>query len=197
MSISRRQFLLSTTVTGAGLVLPNTFDRLFDHLEKTGEPLLEKPKRQVAILNAVDGYDGFQLNLGDPFEEPGPITLREYLSDYLCMDFDKYLEDIEGWEGGPVQVSLEDEVPWEDWIDAWGFTKSPHAKAYRLLENLDLGAEFESPDPVGEIQFIDGPCPGSDYFAAHAANAVSLSLLQQRLNQLDTGIQIKVAREMP
>jgi len=127
----------------------------------------------------------------------GPITLREYLSDYLCMDFDEYLEDIEGWEGGPVQVSLEDEVPWEDWIDAWGFTKSPHAKAYRLLENLDLGAEFESPDPAGEIQFIDGPCPGSDYFAVHAVGAVSLSLLQQRLNQLDTGIQIKVAREMP
>ena len=117
MAISRRQFLLSTTVTGAGLVLPNTFDRLFDHLEKTGEPLLEKPKRQVAILNAVDGYDGFQLNFGDPFEEPGPITLREYLSDYLCMDFDEYLEDIEGWEGGPVQVSLEDECSGQPIVD--------------------------------------------------------------------------------
>jgi len=113
MSISRRQFLLSTTVTGAGLVLPNTFDRLFDHLEKTGEPLLEKPKRQVAILNAVDGYDGFQLNLGDPFEDPGPITLREYLSDYVCMKFDEYLEEIKDWKEGPVQVSLEDKAPGE------------------------------------------------------------------------------------
>jgi len=195
MPISRRQFLLSTTVTGAGLILPNTFERLFDHLEETGEPLLEKPKKQIAILNAVDDFDGFQLNLGDPFEEPGPVTLREYISDYLCMDFDEYLEDIQYGKEGPVQVNLEEEVPWYDWIDDWGYKKSPRAKAYRLLENLDLGAEFESPDPLGEIQFIDGPSPGSDYFAVHAVDAVSLSLLQQRLNQLDTGIQIKVVRE--
>jgi hypothetical protein len=35
LSISRWQFLLSTTVTGAGLILPSTFGRLFDYFEKT------------------------------------------------------------------------------------------------------------------------------------------------------------------
>ena len=41
MSVTRREFLLGT---GAGLLLPKTYDFFADFLAKNGEPFLEKPK---------------------------------------------------------------------------------------------------------------------------------------------------------
>ena len=43
-----------------------------------------------------------------------------------------------------------------------------------------------------EIQFIGGSCPGNDYLRAHAPGQLDLSLLQKRLNDLDTGIRISI-----
>ena len=71
-------------------------------------------------------------------------------------------------------------------------TDSPNAKAYRLLKEYDLGPDFNSPDAVGEIVFADCPFPGSDYLGVQAKDLVSLSLLQERLNQLNTGIHVQM-----
>ena len=45
-------------------------------------------------------------------------------------------------------------------------------------------------DQVGGLIFYDGPMPGSDYLAVHAECGVTLSLLQHRLNELNTGIRL-------
>ena len=98
------------------------------------------------------------------------------------MDFREEDEDID----------LDVQMDWWDVIDTWAYIDSPNAKAYRLLESLDLGPGLIGKDAIGEIQFIDGACPGSDYVGCHAPSAVDLSLLQRRLNELKTGIRISV-----
>jgi hypothetical protein len=75
-------------------------------------------------------------------------------------------------------------------VDTWSYIDSPNAKAYRLLEDLDLGPDLVGKDAVGEIRFIDGACPGSDYLGVEAPCMVDVSLLQKRLNELRTGISI-------
>ena len=62
-----------------------------------------------------------------------------------------------------------------------------------MLEGLDLGSDLEGEKAVGETRFIDGPMPGNDYLGVEAADQVSVSLLQKRLNELNTGIRIVMA----
>jgi (p)ppGpp synthase/HD superfamily hydrolase len=46
---------------------------------------------------------------------------------------------------------------------------------------------------VGELEFMDGPHPGSNYLGVHARDDLSISLLQHRLNVLGTGIAVEVS----
>ena len=76
MSVSRRQFILGTA---AGLILPSYYDKIFTYFENTGEALIEVPKKVGIELIAIDWTgDGYDLNLGDPHQEPPEMTLREY-----------------------------------------------------------------------------------------------------------------------
>ena len=185
MSISRRQFVLGTA---AGLILPSFYDRAFSYFENTGEALLEAPREpQIELIADFDLGNEYELNLGDPYQEPPEMTVREYVRRYF-VDEQEYLNWID-----------EDDVDWDrkmgfwDIIDTWARTDSPNARAYRLLENLDLGPELCGENAVGEINFIDGDRPGSDYLGAHAPGQLDLALLQKRLNDLDTGIRILMA----
>ena len=70
---------------------------------------------------------------------------------------------------------------------------SPNALAFKLLEDLDIGPKLAGPgDEVGGLEFIDGDAPGHDYLGVHADDALSISLLQHRLNELDTGIAVEL-----
>ena len=187
MLSTRRQFILGTA---AGLILPSYYDKVFTFFENTGEAYLELPEQADNHLYAVTGRgEGFQLNLGDPCEEPPQLTYREYAR--TCVNDDgEYLEELieEGFD-------LDAEMYFYDYIDNWAYQHSPNAKACRLLENLDLGPNFESEHAVGQLQFYDCPSICSDYLGVHAEDEVSLSLLQKRLNELNTGIRITVTQE--
>ena len=78
------------------------------------------------------------------------------------------------------------------WFDTWARTESPNAIAYRYLDRLNLGSQLDGEKAIGGIRLIDGPMPGNDYLGAEAEDAVSVSLLQQRLNELDTGVRIEL-----
>ena len=184
MSITRRQFILGT---GAGLILPAYYDKVFTFFENHGEPLIEVPRRATIDLFAVDrgaGY-GYQLNVGDPWAEPPAMTIREYANRYYEGE-EHYREDCCDGE----EVDFDDFIDPEFVVDCWARTDSPNAQAFYLLEDLDLGPDLDGADAVGAIRFIDGPMPGSDYTGVEAADQVSLSLLQKRLNEMNTGIQI-------
>jgi hypothetical protein len=188
MSISRRQFILGT---GAGLILPSYHDKVFTFFENHGEPLIEVPKAFDKNLYAVDWGSGIiEFHLGEVAEEsPGPMTLREYAEQYFGGEqdyLDTYCEVRE-------EVDF-DEIAYESMVETtWEHRGSPMAEAYRLLENLDLGPDFESENAVGQLDFVDCPNPCSSYRGVQTEDPVSVSLLQKRLNDLNTGIRVSMA----
>ncbi len=155
--------------------------------ENHGEALIEVPKTTEIELIAVDrGGDGLELNWGDPWEGPPKMTVREFARRY-CGGEEAYRID---WCWEEEEVDFDAQMDWWDVVDCWARVDSPNAKAYRLLENLNLGPDLVGKDAVGEIRFIDGPCPGNDYLGVEAPSLVDVSLLQKRLNDLDTGIRL-------
>lgn len=182
MSITRRQFLLSTAGAAAGFILPSYYSRALAFIDQFGEPMLESPKLvREELIVCTDRCN--ELNLGDPYCEPPSMTWREYAQKYL----DGSLDDLEeGWEITGSQV--DEEAPWDVVVDSWIRTESPNAKAYRLLDSLDLGPGLTGPDAVGDLVFTDGACPGNDYLGVAADDDITISLLQQRLTDLGTGI---------
>jgi hypothetical protein len=184
--ISRRQFLLGT---GAGLIFPSFFERALAYWENHGEALLVPTRNADIQLFAVDrGGAGLELNWGDPWEEPPKLTRREFAEEYYgsIEHYDWVLEEDPDFD-------LDAEADILEVVDAWAREDSPNARAYRLLERYDLGPDLSGPGRVGEIRFIDGPCPGNDYLGVEAPSLLDLSLLQHRLNQLQSGIQISLA----
>lgn len=184
MGITRRQFLLSTAGAAAGFILPSYYTRALAFIDQFDEPLLESPRIVREELIVCYDRDG-ELNLGDPYSEPPSLSWREYADKYYGGNLQE-LEDI--WELRRSQ--FDEEAPWDVVADAWIRTDSPSAKAYRLLESLDLGPELMGRNAVGGLIFTDGACPGNDYLGVSAENDITLSLLQQRLNDLGTGIRI-------
>jgi len=114
------------------------------------------------------------------------MTVREYACRYFVGE-DNYLNLTE-----EDDVDFDRKMSFWEVIDIWARVDSPNARAYRLLENLDLGPDLCGENAVGEIQFIDGDRPGSDYLGAHAPGQLDLALLQSRLNDLNTGIRISL-----
>ena len=184
MSISRRQFLLSTIGAAGGFILPSFYTRALEFLDQFGEPLLEAPKLVVDELIICTERDG-ELNLGDPWEQVPDMSWREMLTRYQPEG----LDNLEAhWD--LTESQLDDEAPWDWVVDFWCRADSPNARAYRLLNNLDLGPNFTKPDAIGGLVFTDGPCPGNDYLGVAVEDEISASLLQQRLNDLNTGIKL-------
>jgi hypothetical protein len=190
MSITRRQFLLGTT---AGLILPSFYERAYSFFENHGEPLLIVPKQPEETLYACSEFaEGYQLHLGEIGEGPPDMTIREFCLKYGDGDPEKwwreewlYVDDSE-----PIDIGkpMDQHVVWDWWLRR----DSSTAQAYRYLESLDLGSDFNGANPVGGLDFIDGACPGNDYLGVEALDSVSVSLLQQRLNELGTGVKVEI-----
>jgi hypothetical protein len=183
--MNRRKFLLTTA---AGFILPSFFDKAFSFVEQFGEPFIVKPNIiSNELVARVDEFDGYELYVGNPDASPPPMTRRQYAERYLFGGIEAWIEEMEEQE-----YDLDEEMDIWDTVDAWCLADSPNARAYRLLEKLDLGPNFDSPDAVGEVQFFDCPTIGSTYRGVKAGDLVSVSLLQERLNQLNTGIHVRV-----
>jgi hypothetical protein len=195
MSITRRQFLLGTT---AGLILPSFYERAYSFFENHGEPLLIVPKGSEETLYACSDFGQpprLQLQLGAPGEGPPDMTIREFCLKYEEGDPETWWR--EQWLGADESESIDIDIdmPMDEFAvaDRWLREDSCTARAYRYLESLDLGANFNGPNPIGGLDFIDGAYPGNDYLGVEAFDPVSVSLLQQRLNDLGTGIKIEMS----
>ena len=185
MTISRRQFLLGAS---AGFILPSFYEKALGFIEQYGEPLIESPNQtdiEMFALNLTG--DGLELNWGDSWSVP-EMTVREFASRYCG-----------GEEGYSYMYAEEDEIDFDARadehlvVDTWLRKDSPTARAYHFLESIDLGPTLAGANAVGELTFIDGPCPGNDYLGVEAADLVSVSLLQKRLNDLNTKVRISMA----
>ena len=75
---------------------------------------------------------------------------------------------------------------WEDWFDIKG---GPLARAYHVLEEIDLGPARDSGrGPL--LEFNVGSHPGDNTHYVNAKDMLSLSLLQARLVDLKLPIKI-------
>ena len=134
---SRRGFLI-----GAGSLLTTAFvkdARSFIH--RTSQPLLASPSQVVQTLHWYELDEGYRLTLGPWMFPPTPPTWREFfVSEGIPHQTDKEIEKICSWhsiEPGDFDKPVQRRY-WEDWFESTG---GPCARAYHLLEKLDLGPE--------------------------------------------------------
>ena len=183
---SRRGFLI-----GAGAVLTTAFvkdARSFIH--RNHQPLLSSPSQVVETMYWHEIPDeGYQLTLGPWSLAPPPPTWRKFfVSERIAHRTDSEIEKIcsshliePGDFDKPMSVRY-----WEDWFDIEG---GPLARAYHLLQKIDLGPERASErGPL--LEFNIGSHPGDSTHYVNAKDMLSLSLLQARL--IDPGMPIKI-----
>jgi hypothetical protein len=187
MAVSRRFFLF-----GAGALTTLSFARKAEAFAARREvPLLIAPDRVTDTLYVTrDGY--FYLGRPDFPEHP---SWGEYFSDYCGQSIDDQLLEnwsLESWDelDEPVRDDL-----WDSYIDAY---HAPNALAFNRLQELRLGVE-DRPDgrlgwPRG-IAFHEGLHPGNSSLFVRSRDLVATSLLQARLNELQTGIEIVPVEE--
>lgn len=193
MTFSRREFLLGTA---AGMVSHSFFDKAYAYFENHGEPFLAGPKNADRTLYAVGEWtcDGYQLNLGDITAEPEMLNLREFCEYYRLGDPIKWYLDIyhEGcYEGEPVNPEIELDSDFV--IDTWIQHHSTSKAARVWLDTLDLGPQLSGAQAVGELRYSAGGMI-SNLDAYDAVDEITLSLLQNRLNELGQGVQIVMVR---
>jgi hypothetical protein len=188
--LSRRAFLLRSAGLAAGaataLILPSWVRQAARFVEAEGRPLIEPPRRELTVINAVrlDGTDDYRLTIGDPFEEPPKLTWYEFFERYYDDEFESFENFAEEMLGQWVQPF--DEA--DSWmvLDTWLATnEAPDTAAYQYLETMDIGPTLGAADTIGRIDFVNGPCPGNDSRFVSVPDLLSLSLLQKRLNHID------------
>lgn len=188
---TRRSFLVSAA---AALLTPRMLDRFQNYLENHREPLIEAPKyADRTLCVSVEGDLRIMLGLGD---NPGPVPIwRDFLTEVHGYDFRRGREEFvrarREWGMWPSQLDQQmDDIKY---IEHWCVTDSPEAVAFDLLQNLDLGNLRGRGREVGGVYFNDlGYFPGHVYRAAHCYDLLSVSLLQARLNELETGIGVEL-----
>jgi hypothetical protein len=190
MSFNRRQFLLGTA---AGLVLPSFFDKAFAYFENHEEPFLEAPRSASTIMYAcaeLDGGGGYQMTVGDPWMQPPDMTVKEFCDHY--GETDPELDWMEGW-CSDSHGCLDMNAVIVDWrlFDSWLQVHAPYRHAHEYLQSIDLGPQLSGGEAVGALE-VQWGMPGSDYVGTHAVDAVTLSLLQNRLTELRSGYRVVV-----
>lgn len=77
------------------------------------------------------------------------------------------------------------------WPMAYDLTWTPPARAYRLLERLNIGASVMGRGKIGRLEFHEGDNhPGSNDLWVDAVDNLSVSCLQARLIELKQPIAI-------
>jgi hypothetical protein len=190
--MDRRQFLIRAGLTAGQLALPRFFDRALAFVENHGEPLLELPSNSERELIASYQEDGVYWIIDGlmPKEIPPVITWREYFQN--LERWTETLPDLmESWEVASHQ--LDQPMNKWTWEDHWCRVLSPNGLAWDYLCELDLGPQFgKHQGAQGEIRFIDGPCPGNDSRWVEVDDLLSISLLQNRLNELGENTSLEI-----
>ena len=183
---SRRGFLI-----GVGAVLTAAFVKdAHSFIDRTNQPLLVPPSQVVETMYWHEIPDeGYQLTLGPWSFAPAPPTWRKFfVSEGIPHRTDAEIEKVCSSHliepadfDKPVQRRY-----WEDWFDITG---GPLARAYHLLQRIDLGPERDSGGgPL--LEFNVGSHPGDNTHYVNAKDMLSLSLLQARLIDLNLPIRI-------
>ena len=196
MSISRRFFLV-----GAGALITTSFvSKAVAYAERTSRPLLVTPDR---IEGELFIYGDGRISLG-PFslEDNEPIpTWRQYLAQRIGRPIESRSDIIAAGYEDLTEQELDTLLDAYDWADSWEYKRSPTARAYRLLDKLDLCLLRHRPNYTWEpnsLTFIESFHPGDsshvvfaeDQERTETLDPVTASLLQARLVELGTGLRL-------
>ena len=194
--IDRRSFLIGT---GSILTVP-FIDKAewFLRNRNTVVPLIE-PTEQTTELFFVRLGDQYELRLdGADFGEL-ELTHREVLAKYhyTYMPKERAISLSEFrqiyHEHGITPKMLDEVADPMTYIDLWSSEDANSAKAYHYLEGLDLfGAGGEKGLKIGDLNFVSGSFPSSDYLGVISHNPISASLLQARLIELGHDTIVKI-----
>ena len=194
--MERRQFLV-----GASTILTSAFvakAEWFLEQEKSVVPLIEETSN-TDVIYVVGNFHDFELRLNDPDVYLPELTYREALNEYYGVwypdDKPLALSDYKELycEYGIAPRDLDNSADSDFYIDAWARKDSSNARAYHLLEPLDLfDYNNEQGRFIGGLQFIDGCHPGIDYLGVRSSDGLSASLLQARLLELNQNIAVRL-----
>ena len=195
--MERRQFLI-----GASTILTTAYvakAEWFLEKEKAVVPLIKDTTHTPVIYVVKNDFD-YELRLNNPdMDFPDDLTYRQALDEYHGVwypeDKPLTLSDYKElyYEYGISPRDIDKPADWEFYLDSWARKDSSNARAYRLLEPLDL---FDYDDKqgrfIGGLQFIDGCHPGNDYLGVRSSDGLSASLLQARLLELNQNIAVRL-----
>ena len=197
--IDRRSFLI-----GSGTLLTTCFvDKASWYLDnkQTVVPLINQNKSLEKLYFVPISSSEYEVRLGTPdlsYESFRRLTYREMLDHYRGVSEPKTLSDFRDiyHEWGITPKMLDQFADPMEYVDDWGRIDSPKAKAYHYLETLDLfGSNGIGGLRRGDLQFVDGAFPGSDYLAVVSNDALSASLLQARLLELGEKTYVELIPE--
>jgi hypothetical protein len=189
---SRRGFLIGT----AGLLTTAFVKDARSFIRRKEAPLLAAPSSTAHTLywDWPDGLDNPKLYLdGKPQVWAGePPTWREFLSSQHLHYYEptKIKQRLEDVEFDPIQLDKEMDFGW--WENHFDRRSGPSAKAYNLLEKIDLGPELGGGGDGPNLEFNEGGWDPSD-ISLHvgASDLLALSLLQARLCDLNLPIRVE------
>lgn len=152
--------------------------------------LLETSVSPETTLYATDwGADEYQLSLGDPYEDMPDMTWRYLLAKrYDCHSFEEYYgtedpQKLPNW-------SLDYLAPEHGVLEYWVREESADARAYNFLDSCNFAPDPGGSDSVGEIHFVDSPCPCNNSRLVAVPDDISLSLPQNKRTPWKTRRQI-------
>jgi hypothetical protein len=197
--MNRRSFLIRSAGT-VGALLTNQFLKDAQWLITNQEQaLLVTPvQRALETLYAVPSEGKFALFLGGlPNEYIDPqFTWEEFGNiawGYSEKDTLEYLRENYDLCKCGAQDRLNAKADDDLVLDWWLRHQSPNALAYKQLEGIDLGPQFDrAGKTAGSIRFFDGFQPGNETLWVEVPDLLSVSLLQARLNELEQGIRLEV-----
>lgn len=204
---SRRQFLINGLLAAGAWLLAPRLARQIEHFAgEHGTPYLVDVDRPELVIYANDSIEGYHLTLGVPLEDdiPALLTWEDWaeIKGIDSADTKAILECAADYGlYGPDSIgvfSLEKEVPatlMNEYVD-WEFVirDSASAQAHHYLADLDLGPlqPRAGAESLGELLFMEGPCPGNNSSLVYAETLETLSCLQQRLLSLNISTDIRV-----
>ncbi len=191
MSFSRRFFIL-----GAGALITKAFvSKAAAYADRTRRPLLVQPDKfeRDLFIYLEDGL----ITLGklQMVEEVPVPTWRQYFELSIGRRIET-AEDIEFIErtNGVLEEDLDKPMNGFSWESQWEYRFGPAARAFQLLEGLDLGDLTRQPNRTAwrkPLEFVEGGFhPGDDSRVVRADDPVTASLLQARLIELGTGLRL-------
>lgn len=186
MTIQRRAFLTGLAslfgITSAGDLRALIQDR--------GKPLLLPVRDAVQRIHV---YEGGMLTLGEwryDYDMPRPTWRQQLEAEGVNISEPAaLLEAIDERSLDPDDL----DQPLCDicWPMAYDLTWTPSARAYRLLERLNIGASVVGRGKIGRLEFHEADNhPGINDLWVDAVDDLSVSCLQARLIELGQPIEI-------